>query len=62
MYNTVMFIHIVDPYVPISIFSLIDFRNEYNIENDKKIYSLLGALNRIKGTLDVLDSILLLDK
>ena len=57
LYKTFKFADICDPYVPIIINDKLDFRFAYNIPQDAKIISHVGAMSSSKGTIDFLDSL-----
>ena len=59
-YFTDKFDYLPDPYLPIEHISEINIRTEYDIKKNKKILLHFGGMSKRKGTLDILNSILLL--
>lgn len=58
-YRTNIFLPIVDPYFEINTDTIKgSFRDEFKIKKDSVVISQFGALNKNKGTLEVLDSII----
>lgn len=59
-YKTKKFVPLPDPYVPLLSNQTSKLRSIYGISADTTIFAHFGALNENKGTLDLLDSIMLL--
>lgn len=55
------FVGLPDPFVPISTESTFNFREKYSIPLTAKVFAHFGGLAKRKGTLDVIQSIRLLD-
>lgn len=60
-YKCNKFVGLPDPFVPISTESIFNFREKYNIPQTAKVFAHFGGLAKRKGTLDVIQSIRLLD-
>ena len=60
-YNCDKFVGLPDPFVPISTESTFKFREKYDIPQTAKVFAHFGGLAKRKGTLDVIQSIRLLD-
>ena len=56
------FVGLPDPFVPIKLDGTFDFRKEYNIPSDAKVFAHFGGLSKRKGTLDIMKSIRTLDE
>lgn len=56
IYKTDKFVVLPDPFLPIGDSDL-DFRKEYNISYDKKLFVQFGALNEGKATIEILESL-----
>ena len=61
-FNTEKFVPLPDPYVPIPVDHLTDFRKENGIPLDKKLFVQFGTLCTNKSTLEILESIKLLSE
>ena len=55
------FVGLPDPFVPISTESIFNFREKYGIPQTAKVFAHFGGLAKRKGTLDVIQSLRLLD-
>lgn len=61
IYNSNKFVSLPDPFVPISTKHLTDFREEHGIPSDKKLFIQFGTLCENKSTIEILESIKLLN-
>lgn len=61
LYNTNKFVPLPDPFVPIPTDSLTDFRGGYGISYEKHLFVQFGTLCENKSTVDILESIKLLN-
>ena len=61
MFHTNKFAYVPDPYVPISADNLADFRKDNGISADKKLFIQFGTLCSNKSTVEILESIKLLN-
>lgn len=60
-YHTNKFVPLPDPFIPISKEKLTDFRVEHRIPTEKKLFVQFGTLCENKSTVEILESIKLLD-
>lgn len=61
-FKTDKFKFLPDPFVPIPSEDIKDLREELNIEENKTVFLHFGGLTRVKGTIDILDAIELLNQ
>lgn len=61
-YKCDKFVGLPDPFVPISTESTFNFREQYGIPQTAKVYAHFGGLAKRKGTLDIIQSLRLLDR
>lgn len=59
VYHTERFQYLPDPFLPLPVTGE-DFREKYGIGDDRKIYFHFGSFGKKKGTLEILNSILLI--
>ena len=57
IYKTTKFQYLPDPYLKIKTDNVFDFREKYNIDRTANVFLHFGAIERRKGTLDILKSI-----
>ena len=60
-FKTDKFKHLPDPFVPIPNEDIKNIRQELGIKEDKKMFIHFGGLSRVKGTIEILDAISLID-
>lgn len=62
LFHTQKFMGLPDPFVPLPLDDIEDFRKRNNIPSEKKIFVHFGGLTERKGTIDILESLNLLSE